>query len=40
VNIATRATDLDTKDVQIEAARVTKTSFAESFLLNLRTLTG
>lgn len=36
VNVATRATDLDTKDVQIEAACVTKTSYAESFLLNLK----
>lgn len=36
VNVAVRATDLDTKDVQIESTRVTKTSYAESFLLNLK----
>jgi hypothetical protein len=36
VNVATRATDLDTKDVQIESERVTKTSYTESFLLNLK----
>ncbi len=36
VNVATRATDLDTKDVQIQSDRVTKTSYAESFLLNLK----
>ena len=36
VNVATRATDFDTKDVQIESQRVTKTSYADSFLLNLK----
>lgn len=36
VNVATRATDLDTKDVQVQADRVTKTSYVESFLLNLK----
>lgn len=35
-NVATRATDLDTKDVQIQSERVTKTSYAETFLLNLK----
>jgi hypothetical protein len=35
-NVATRATDLDTKDVQIQSDRITKTSYAESFLLNLK----
>ena len=35
-NVATRATDLDTKDVQIQSDRTTKTSYAESFLLNLK----
>ena len=36
VNVAVRATDLDTKDVQIQSDRTTKTSYAESFLLNLK----
>jgi hypothetical protein len=36
VNVAVRATDLDTKDVQIQSDRITKTSYAESFLLNLK----
>jgi hypothetical protein len=35
-NVATRATDLDTKDVQIQSDRITKTSYAETFLLNLK----
>jgi hypothetical protein len=35
-NVATRATDLDTKDVQIRSDRITKTSYAETFLLNLK----
>lgn len=35
-NVATRATDLDTKDVQIQSERITKTSYAETFLLNLK----
>ncbi len=35
-NVAIRATDLDTKDVHIESERNTKTSYAESFLLNLK----
>lgn len=35
-NVATRATDLDTKDVQVESDRVTETSFAASFILNLK----
>src|SRR4051794_38819938 len=30
VNVAVRATDLDTKDVQIQADRTTKTSYAET----------
>jgi hypothetical protein len=29
-NVATRATDLDTKDVQIQSDRITGTSYAES----------
>jgi hypothetical protein len=35
-NVATRATDLDTKDVQIQSDHITKTSYAETFLLNLK----
>jgi hypothetical protein len=35
-NVATRATDLDIKDVQIQSDRITKTSYAETFLLNLK----
>jgi hypothetical protein len=35
-NVATRATDLDTKDVQIQSDRITKTSYAETFLLNIK----
>lgn len=35
-NVATRATDLDTKDVQIQSDRITKTSYAETFILNLK----
>ncbi|MCK1475059.1 hypothetical protein IVB27_09660 [Bradyrhizobium sp. 197] len=35
-NVAIRATDLDTKDVQIQGDRITKTSYAETFLLNLK----
>ncbi|MDO8398824.1 MAG: hypothetical protein Q7T45_13480 [Bradyrhizobium sp.] len=34
-NVAIRATDLDTKDEKIESERITKTSYAETFLLNL-----
>ena len=36
VNVAVRATDLDTKDVSIQSDRTTKESYAESFLLNLK----
>jgi hypothetical protein len=36
VNVAVRSTDLDTKDVQIQSDRTTKTSYVESFLLNLK----
>jgi hypothetical protein len=36
VNVATRAADLDTKDVQIESTRNTETSFAASFILTLK----
>ena len=35
-NVAIRATDLDTKDVQIQSECITKTSYAETFLLNLK----
>ncbi|MBX3498114.1 MAG: hypothetical protein KF889_01620 [Alphaproteobacteria bacterium] len=36
VNVATRATDLDTKDVQIQSERITDKSYVETFLLNLK----
>jgi hypothetical protein len=39
-NVATRATDLDTKDVQIQSDRITKTSYAETFHLNRKSSTG
>ena len=35
-NVAMRATGLDTKDVQIQSDRITKTSYAKTFLLNLK----
>ena len=34
VNVATRATDLDTKDVQIESTRPVSNGYAASFVLN------
>lgn len=36
VNVAVRATDLDTKDVKIESERVSDKSFVASFVLNLK----
>jgi hypothetical protein len=36
VNVAVRATDLDTKDVKIEAERVSDKSLVASFVLNLK----
>lgn len=36
MNVAFRSTDLNTNDVQIQADRTTKTSYTESFLLNLK----
>ncbi|MCP3394724.1 hypothetical protein NLM27_38890 [Bradyrhizobium sp. CCGB12] len=39
-NVATRATDLDTKDVQVQNDPITKTSYAAIFLLNLKSRTA
>lgn len=36
VNVATRATDIDTKDVQIESERIGQKAYAASFILNLK----
>lgn len=36
VNVATRATDLDTKDVRVESDRTTSNAYAASFILNLK----
>lgn len=36
VNVATRATDIDTKDVQIDSVRTTEKSATAAFILNLK----
>ena len=35
-NVAIRATNLDNKDVQMQSDRITKTGYAEIFVLNLK----